>query len=514
MPATCLIRTAAYHDSVALMQLARALRELPGVQDAAAVMGTPANRAILADAGLLTPEAESAGPGDLVIAISAADEAALQAAVARAEALLARRPGPAPAEAADRPPTLAAALRQKPDANLALVSVAGRYAVAEARRALAAGLHVFLFSDNVSLADEVALKREALDRGLLLMGPGAGTAIVNGVGLGFANAVPRGPVGLVAAAGTGLQEVACLLARHGIGVSQALGVGGRDLSEAVGGMMTLAGLRALQHDPATRVICLIARLPAPAVAGRVLKAAETTGKPAVACFLGASDEVFAGHKVRPARTLTEAARLAVAEVEGAERPFGFPQPEGSQAGEWRARLSPGQRYVRGLFSGGTLCYEAQVVLRDRVGPACSNVPLDPAYRLADVHRSQGHTCLDMGEEEFTQGRPHPMIDLDLRARRIVREAEDPETAVILLDVVLGYGAHPDPAGELVPAIRRAQEVAGAAGRTLFVVASVAGTDADPQCRARQADALRQAGVFIAESNAAAAALAGFVVKKT
>lgn len=513
MPVACLVRRAEYHDSVALMQVARALRELPGVQDAAAVMGTPANRAILSDAGLLTLEAESAGTGDLIVALSAADEDSLQAAVARAGELLARRPEGAQSPSAVRPPTLAAALRQAPDANLALVSVAGRYAAVEARRALAAGLHVFLFSDNVSLEDEVALKREALDRGLFLMGPGAGTAIVNGVGLGFANAVPRGPVGLVSAAGTGLQEVACLLARRGVGVSQALGVGGRDLSEPVGGAMMLAGLRALAADPATSVVVLIAKPPSASALERVLRAAGDAGKPVVPCFPGADEGAFAGSPVRPARTLAEAARLAAAEVQGEA----IPEPDDAESGflaqEVRAQLSPEQRYVRGLFSGGTLCYEAQVILGERLGPIYSNAPLDPAYRLADARRSQGHTCVDLGEEEFTQGRPHPMIDLDLRARRILREAEDPECAVILLDVVLGYGAHPDPAGELVPVVRQAQ-----AGRALPVVVSVTGTDADPQDRGRQVEALRLAGALVAESNAAAAAtaatLAGLVVMES
>jgi FdrA protein len=403
---------------------------------------------------------------------------------------------------------------------VAVISVAGRYAAAEAWDALHLGLHVLLFSDNVSLEDEISLKRYAVEQGLLMMGPGAGTAILNGVALGFANVLPPGPVGIVSAAGTGLQEVSTLLAKRGVGITQGIGTGGRDLKEEVGGLMMLAGLMALQDDPASRVIVLISKPPAPSVAQKVLDQVLVNQKPTIVCFLGEEQKTFRVSEtlevfLKSAHTLEEAALLA-AEAAGAieipvsqsqggvldHRPF---YAEASRAVDFRSKLNPTQRYLRGLFSGGTLCYEAQVVWRDLLDePIFSNAPLDKANQLPDSLHSQGHTAVDLGEEEFTVGRPHPMIDNDLRIRRMLQEAHDPEVAVLMLDVVLGYGAHPDPAAELGPAICQARQIAQEAGRELAVVASITGTEGDPQVLKRQAVELGEAGVVVCESNAAAA----------
>jgi succinyl-CoA synthetase alpha subunit len=415
-----------------------------------------------------------------------------------------------------RPRTLTGAVKAHPEINLAAISVAGRYAADEAWEALHRGLHVFLFSDNVSLEDEVMLKQYAREVGLLVMGPGAGTAIINGVALGFANAVPAGPVGLVSAAGTGLQEVTSLLARQGIGISQAIGSGGRDLSEAVGGITTLMGLQALQEDPATEVIVLISKPPAASIVKEVIQQITFSDKPTVVCFLG-EDAHTMGLADRPgiwvARTLEEAALQSAALVRSGEGPSlaaSF-QPE-ARVAELRQRLKPGQRYLRGLFSGGTLCYEAQVIWRESLSEAVySNAPLNKAYRLPDSARSLKHTAVDLGEEEFTVGRPHPMIDNDLRIRRLLQEARDAEVAVIMLDVVLGYGAHPDPASELAPAILQARHLASDAGRELLFIASVTGTPGDPQDYNRQRQQLEEAGVVLCPSNAAAARLVSQVL---
>jgi succinyl-CoA synthetase alpha subunit len=508
-----LIRPGEYHDSVTLMAAARALSDLAGVRDAAVVMATEVNHGVLKEAGLLTPEAAAATPNDVVIVVRAESDRAAEAALAEALRLLAHKPAEATGgEGAARPHSLRGAMQAAPGANVAIVSVAGRYAADEAWEALRRGLHVLLFSDHVSLEDEVALKRYACERGLLLMGPGAGTAILNGVALGFANVLPRGPVGLAAAAGTGLQEVSTLLARLGVGVSQGLGTGGRDLSVEVGGLMMLEGLKALQADPATRVIGLISKPPAPVVAARILAQAGVGAKPTVVCFLGLSDPASLGdlpENVTLTPTLLAAARVlaaaAGAEVDLQARAERKLQ---QQAQRLRASLAPGQRQLRGLFSGGTLCYEAQLIWRKMDLPVRSNAPLAADYPT----RRTGHTAIDLGEEEFTVGRPHPMIDNDLRRRYILKEARDRRVAVILLDVVLGYGAHPDPAAELGPAIREAQSLARAAGRRLAVVASVTGTDQDPQVRSTQAARLKQAGAVICDSNAEAAMLAGLMVK--
>ncbi|MCI0520657.1 MAG: acyl-CoA synthetase FdrA [Chloroflexi bacterium] len=512
MPIRTLIKPSQYHDSVSLMLVARQLAALPGVADAAVIMATEANKGILKEAGLLTAEAEAATSNDLVIAVNAAEDL-LEGALAEAGQLLQARQ--AQGDSGEfRSKTVRGALKTHPEANVAVISVAGRYAAGEAWEALHHGLHVLLFSDNVSLEDEIALKRYASDHGLLLMGPGAGTAILNGVALGFANVIPAGVVGIVSAAGTGLQEVSTLLAKHGAGITQGIGVGGRDLKEEVGGTMMLAGLRALQEDPATQVIVLISKPPAPGVAQKILAQAALSRKPGVVCFLGGE---FAGLPagLHAARTLEEAALLA-AELAGvaSARQAQTSVPLEAQAAALRSRLTPGQRYLRGLFSGGTLCYEAQVIWRELLNaPVYSNAPLDKSLQLPDSNRSQGHTAVDLGEEEFTVGRLHPMIDNDLRIRRLLHEARDPQTALILLDVVLGYGAHPDPAAELGAAVRTARAQAAAEGRQLIVVASVTGSEQDPQRLSRQAQALEDSGVILCPSNAAAARLAAAIVSE-
>lgn len=508
-----LIKVSEYHDSVSLMALAQQLARLPGLNDAAVVMATEANKELLKQAGLLTEEAEAATPNDLVIAVSG-DSEALDPALGQAEVLLQKKTA-SQATGEFRPKSLRGAVKAHPEANLAVISVAGRYAAGEAWDALQNGLHVLLFSDNVSIEDEIALKRYAVSHGLLLMGPGAGTAILNGVALGFANVLPHGPVGIVSAAGTGLQEVSCLLARQGIGITQGIGTGGRDLRAEVGGLMMLAGLKALQADPETRVILLVSKPPAATVAEKILAQIGQGEKPAVVCFLGGDPvAIQSAPNALAATTLEQAAHLAAC--------LAVPGRLHNQAVDWsqefiaqqRAGLQSSQRYLRALYSGGTLCYEAQVIWQELLAaPVHSNAPLVGINRLPDSTRSIGHSAVDLGEEEFTVGRPHPMIDHDLRIRRILQEAQDPETALIVLDVVLGYGAHPDPAAELGPAVQKARDLAAESGRELIIVASVTGVEADPQCLSRQALALEQAGVVVCSSNAAAARLAAALVSE-
>ena len=402
----------------------------------------------------------------------------------------------------------------------------GAYAGAEARRALDAGLHVMLFSDHVPLETEVELKHTALQRGLFLMGPDCGTAILAGVPLGFANAVPRGRIGLVAASGTGLQEVSCRLAAEGEGVSHAIGVGGRDLSDAVGGIMTLAALAALADEPATEVVVVVGKPPGPRVAARLVESLSALGKPSVVCTVGGTllsnrSLTFpaglappvtivsrpVGAHVHRAATLEDAAVAAVALARG-EAPraveLALPAAEIERLVTEQARaLGPGQRFVRGVYAGGTLAWEAVTLLGARLPAVVPGVRGD----------GDGHRVIDLGDDVHTIGRPHPMIDGAGRRERIAREAADPTTALVLLDVVLGYGAHHDPAAELAPALEAARREAGAAGRGLTVVASVTGTEADPQRRSRQVAALRQARVLVMDSNAQAARLAALVAAR-
>jgi succinyl-CoA synthetase alpha subunit len=494
-----------YRDSVSLMQLADALGKLAGVERASVLMASEANLGLMREAGLLAAPVDG-GPNDILIAVQAKTDDAAAAALSHAEAALKDEPratGGARAPGEPAPRSIGMAAAAVPAANLALISTPGEYAAAEAAKALRLGLNVMLFSDNVALADEVALKRFARDRGLLVMGPDCGTAIIDGVPLAFANVVRPGPIGCIAASGTGLQQVTSLVDRLGVGVSQAIGTGSRDLGEAVGGITMLQGLEALAADEATKVIVLISKPPAPSVAARVLEAASRVGKPVVVNFVGADPSGTGGRNLFATRTLEHAARAAAALARGRKPPA----DAGAAPPRPRVRLAATQRYVRGLYSGGTFCYEASLLLGAALGRVWSNAPANEADQIDDVWRSRGHTVIDLGDDVFTRGRPHPMIDHRLRNERIVAEAADPEVAVILFDVVLGYGAHPDPAAEMVPAIHAAQARAREGKRRIAFVGFVCGTRGDPQNLAKQEAALRAAGVVLADSNAAAVRLA-------
>ena len=519
MSVKTLIKTSEYHDSVSLMLVARELTEYPGVEDASVVMGTEANKSLLEQAGLLTPEADATTPNDLIIAVKA-DEEVAEKALEEAEKILSKKASAGGEGEEFRAKTVRGAVRSHPESNMAIISVAGRYAAEEAWECLFQGLHVLLFSDNVSLEDEIALKKFAAEHGLLLMGPGAGTAIINGVALGFANVIPEGPVGIVSAAGTGLQEVSTLLAKNGIGITQGIGTGGRDLKESVGGIMMLAGLKALQEDENTKYIVLVGKPPAPSVTRMVMDQIAKGDKPTVMCFMGGDVTVADGVENAMAVATLQEGGLLGAKLAGADLPdIGELIAKETadlkvQSEELAATLSDGQRYLRGLFSGGTLCYESQVIWGELMSePVLSNAPLDKAKTMKDSTRSEGHCTVDLGEEEFTVGRPHPMIDNDLRIRRIAQEAADPEVAVIIMDVVIGYGAHMDPASELGPAVQEAKAKAKAEGRELIVIASVTGTELDPQGLTKQAQALEKYGIIVCPSNAAASRLAGMIVEQ-
>ena len=493
-----------YRDSVSLMQLADVVSKLSGVERAAVLMASEANVGLMRDAGLVTG-AVDAGANDLLIAVRAKTDASLAAALAHAERALQEEPRASasggPAELAPR--SIEMALATAPGANLALISTPGEYAAAEAMKALRLGLHVMLFSDNVALEDEVALKALARNQGLLVMGPDCGTAILNGVPLAFANVVRRGPIGLVGASGTGLQQISSLVDRLGSGVSQAIGTGSHDLHDAVGGVTMLQGIAELAADPATKVLVLVSKPPAPRVAEKVLAAAGRSRKPVVVCFVGADPQTIKGRNLHAAHTLEDAARAAVALARGKK-----PSARGGTAPPApRLKLGAGQQYVRGLYSGGTFCYEASLLLGEAFGRVWSNSPVDAAGRIDDVWHSREHTVIDLGDDVFTRGRPHPMIDHRLRNERMVQEAADPAVAVILFDVVLGHGAHPDPAAEMAPAIAAARARAAKHKRRIAFVGFVCGTAGDPQSLSRQEAALEKAGVLLAASNAAAVRLA-------
>jgi len=411
-----------YFDSISLMKIARTLTAMDGIEDAAAIMGTEANLQLLAEAGL-TPFEGNAGPADVLLVVRANNDSSAEAALQAAENQLAQRPttySDGSPGGQKQPRSLEQALQLQPDARLAVISVPGPYAALESERALRSGLHVFLFSDNVSLEDEIALKHLAEERSRLFMGPDCGTAMLNGVGFGFVNVVPRGPVGIVGASGTGIQQVMSLIAQLNCGVSQVIGCGGRDLSEEVGAITTLRGLQMLQNDLETQVIVLISKPPAPSVAERVLEAAATGKKPVIVIFVGADHDSLQdayGDRVIIARTLTEAAHQAVSVCA-----VGHPRVGAGEVHESSLHISAGSAArLSGLFSGGTLCDEAMHIWAEQLGPIYSNIPLRPSWKVVDGQHISGHRAIDFGADEYTRGRPHPMIDPSLRLKRFEEE---------------------------------------------------------------------------------------------
>ncbi len=494
------IRKNTYLDSVSLMSMSTKANAVEGVTQALLGMATPMNKEVLANVGVDDPAVDDARPSDLMIVIDAADEA-LEAAIAAVDDILARKGKKAGDAHEVRYRTLDSAFHEAPDANLVIISVNGAFAAREARKALNAGKNVMIFSDNVSVEDELALKTLAHEKGLIVMGPDCGTAIINGTGLAFANAVRRGSIGIVGASGTGSQEVSVRIHDFGGGVSQLIGTGGRDLSTEIGGISMIDGIRALDADPETSVIVVISKPPAEDVAAKVLEVAGHASKPVLVTFLG-SDLTESGYdNVTMVTAGTKPLAIAAVVASGIDEssldkhPLNIPLIE-----EVRAKLAPEQKYVRGLFCGGTLCDESMFAALAKYGNVYSNIQKDPACRIGAMDDSREHTFLDMGDDDFTNGRPHPMIDPSLRLQRIVEEAKDPSVGVIAMDFVLGFGAHADPVGVTIPAITEAKAIAAERGHHLEILGYVLGTDLDTPAIGEQIAQLEAAGVTIASSS--------------
>ncbi|HNV72549.1 MAG TPA: FdrA family protein, partial [Candidatus Ozemobacteraceae bacterium] len=430
------IRKDAYFDSVTLMLINSEVKKLPQVESAVVGMATDYNLDSLKRLGLMQPEMTKATPSDLVLCVKAATEKVAEEALVTAEKLLtARKKGGKTQDL--RPSTLEKAFQQNPDSNIVLISVPGAFAARETETALRNNRHVMLFSDNVSVADEIRLKELACKKGLLVMGPDCGTAIINGVPLAFANVVRSGPIGLVAASGTGLQEVTSLIHSLGSGITQAIGVGGRDLSEKVGGLMTLQAVKALAHDDATKVLVLISKPPAESTMVKLFKELKNVKKPVVVYFIGADRRLIENEGHTAAANLEEAAIQAC-------RLAGVAQAAPLMSDKEIAKLAkrdkiPG-KYLRALYSGGTLCDESQRLLHAQLPNMHSNTPVKGVKEMKDPYQSEEHVIIDLGDDQFTRGKAHPMIDPSYRQERIVQEMKDRDVALIAFDVVLGYAS--------------------------------------------------------------------------
>lgn len=485
-----------YFDSVFLMAVARRISEQEGIGNAAAVMGSDANKTVLERMGFDVISLQASTPQDLMIAIEGTP-GAIETIASDIERWLIR---PASKLRRSAALSLEAALEQQAASNLAVISVPGEHAAQEADSALDNGLNVFLFSDHVSIEDERDLKLKASEAGLIVMGPDCGTALIAGRGIGFANVVRQGSIGVVASSGTGLQEFSSLVHRGGAGLSHGIGTGGRDLSDDIGAISTFSAITALENDAATRVIAVVSKPPGKETLKRVIDRLKAGTKPSVACFLGLSlDESADTGRLRIYSTIDEAVAAAL-RLAGDGDPDLLVMEESLDELPNCDQFADGQRYIRGLFAGGTFCYQAQQVMKLGDVLVHSNAPLPGMLRINEAGQDPGHVFIDMGSDEFTLGMPHPMIDATQRSERIVQEAADPDVAVLLLDIVLGYNAASDPAGDLAQSITSAQQLASENGRHLTIVASVCGTDLDPQGLASQEEVLRSIGVHVFPSN--------------
>ena len=506
-----LIRENAYYDSVTLMIITREVKKIEGVKEVIVGMGTELNKELAGNLNLLTPELQKITPNDFFISLDSVDNNIAKKAFAFVDELLSKKK----AKSEDyQPSTFESALKYMPDANLVLISLPGKYAAREVKKALLNDKHVMLFSDNVSLEEEMDLKNLAKQSGLLMMGPDCGTSIINHISLAFANVVRKGPIGLVGASGTGMQEVTVMIDKLGSGISQAIGTGGRDLKVEVGGIMMIEGIKALQQDPLTDVIVLISKPPDKEVAKKVLSILKEGEKPSVVCFIGGDPEMIKEYGSVPGLSLEDTARKAVAITKGmpTEDFTGFTVTDIDKIIKGEAnKLNEKQRYIRGLYTGGTLCDEAMIILSALIGDIYSNIPLKPEGKLSNINRSYKNSFIDLGDDEFTQGKPHPMIDPYVRQERILSEVKDREVAIILMDFVLGFGSNSDPAGEMIPYIQKARKITAKDGRHICIISSVCGTEVDPQSLIGQEKKLKEEGVIVMPSNAQAVRLAAAIV---
>jgi FdrA protein len=506
------IRKNQYYDSVFLMSVNARMLKVSGVRQTAVLMGSQANKQLLSEIGIQGAEIDAAQPNDLIVAAIADSMDIVDQVLANLDGWLNAAQEETPASQLH---TFEDGLSMKKTANLAVISIPGEYAAREARKAIEAGLNVFIFSGNVTAEDELELKLLAEQKGLLVMGPDCGTSLINGMGIGFANVVRKGDIGVIGAAGTGLQEFTSQVHNLGFGISHAIGTGSHDLSDEIGGLTAFSALEALEKDGKTKVVTFISKPPGTQTLEHLLERIGSCDKPVIGCFLGVDPRTISDREnLVPANTIDEAVRLAINTTGSSNQP----QSDLSQAdikvlADERAAWSSDQRYLRGILAGGTFCYQSQQILRKAGITVYSNSPLDPKYKLAHPDKSIQHTLVDMGDEYYMVGKPHPMIDGTMRRQRIIAESRDPQVAILYLDFILGANASMDPVGELVEAIDEARLVYKQRGGSLTVIASICGTEDDPQDLSFQAKLLREAGVLVYGSNAKAMTACRLLLEK-
>lgn len=504
------IEAGRYMDSLETLYASSILAEQPGVDSGYVGVAADSFKDTLRSEGLYSQKLDMATGNDFVIVARCEDMAAFEAAVGAVYASFDAEE-PDQAEEEHFVSTRAAVLKH-PEANMCSIAVPGENALGEVKKALNAGLHCVVFSNNVPLDQEREMRELAREKGLLCMGPDCGVANINGAALVLSSINNRGPFGICGASGTGIQHVAAILHEAGSGVSQTIGTGGNDLKDPVGGIMMLMGIDALEADPETEYIALISRKPGEKTFPKILERVSRCTKPVVALFMGSDRKDVEAAGAIYADSLDDCGQKCL-ELIGVNYPFASEKELAEQAAKEVEKLSPEQKYLRGMFTGGTYMDEASNALVDRIGTIWSNCPLKPEWKLEDSYVSVENSCVDYGEEEFTLGRPHPAIDPSIRKPEILREAADPEVAVILLDFILTPPGHMDPTGYVLDDIRMAQEMAEAENRHLIFIASVLGTTADLQDLCKQRRQLEGAGVIVCQSNYRAAVLAGEIIRQ-
>jgi succinyl-CoA synthetase alpha subunit len=504
-----------YHDSIQLMRVSEDLRKIEGVEQLMVLMATQSNKHVLRNMELTSDEIESAGKNDMIVAVKAVSEEVIENVLQTMDQLF--KQGEAKKKGQRSHASIDAALQTMPDANLCLISLPGEFAIDQAKKALNSGLHVIIYSDNIPLEDDRAIKELAREKGLLCMGPDCGVTNINGVAFLTASIVQKGPIGIVGASGSGTQLITALTEREGLGISQAIGVGGKDLKDQVGGISMFMGIDVLEADPETKVIVLVSRTPGDETLPAILNKVQKAVKPVVVYFIGGDEEIIKKYGGIPASDLEDAALKAVNLVRNKpliKSDFTMSDREIEQIIEKETfQMNAKQHYLRGLYCGGTFCDEAISQLRKSIGDVYSNAPVREELRLENPFISKENTVIDLGDEEFTLGRPHPVIDPEPVRMAILREGKNEDMAVMLIDFILGPAINPDPVGSVINHLKKIKEIRETEGGYLSIIASVCGTDGDPQNLTYQTKMLEEAGVIVMPSNAQAARLAGLIAKK-
>lgn len=499
-----LIKSGEYFDSITLMVVTKKIKELKNILDAAIVMGTHENRKILKASGLYVDEFNKAPENDLLISIKGENQKIAEEALIKLDEILVDVKKRKNSSKDEFYFSVAQAKKELKDANITLISISGKYAAQEAMKALNIGMNIMLFSDNVSLDEELMLKKYAASKDLLVMGPDCGTCIIGGVPLGFANKVSRGDIGIVGASGTGTQEVTTLITNSGGGISHAIGTGGRDVGQFIGGITFLSALKLLIEDEMTKTILLISKPPHGEVLSKIGELAGKTTKKVIACFLGAQKSQVEKYNMIYAKTLEEGAVKALEISLNRELSFNIEEIPVIK------KINSKQKFLRGLFSGGTFALETQLILGSEcIKDVYSNSKVETSTLLDDPHHSIKNTIIDLGADEFTQGRPHPMIDYTLRNERILKEAKDLEVACLYLDLVLGFGSNKNPMMEFLPTIQQVREHR----KDLIIICTVTGTDSDPQNKKEIVASLKAMNVIVPKSNAQGAFLCVHILKQ-